>query len=139
MRREHKFLMLFGVAVFVPVSVIWYVAWPLIHPWDLPQVDQGEMVKPIKHRLTDDETRQVNTWIQSHKTGWGPQGELPPSQGNIVISMQGADLKKSVILSIWKNRHQPYVLGIQLMEHGPYRMHTYDKEDLKDLKVLGVQ
>jgi|GEM_PF-2143429 len=140
MRREQKLLLAFAAIVLIPVSIVWFVAWPLIHAWHLPVVVAGEMTEPGERVLTDSEAKNANLWLQSHTTGWGPVGERPPAMGkpphkitpNVVLVMKSAE-KEPLIVSLWRFDHGSDVMGIQTMVNGPFRMQSYKEADVTGL------
>lgn len=138
MRREQKLLLAFAALVLIPVATVWIVAWPLVHPLRLPHVDSGRMIAPVARDLTPEEARAADRWLQAHETGWGPSGERPPGPGQVVLRLTGPDGKGArgavVIVSVWKSRHAPDVVGIQLADGGPYRMNGYEDLDLRPIQ-----
>lgn len=133
MRREQKLLLGFCALVFIPVGIIWYVTWPLLHAWKLPPVTSGKISVPVSRDLTADEVQKVNLWLQSHETGWGPSGERTDAAPAVKLQMAGAD-GQIVSVTIWKFKKQDDIVGVQLKENGPFRMNSYP-----DAQLMAIQ
>ena len=138
MRREQKLLLVFGALVLIPVGIIWFVTWPLLHAWKFPQVTAGQMSAPISRDLSADEVQKVNLWLQSHETAWGPSGEKTDLAPKVVLEMATAQ-GEPVIISIWKYKKQDDIVGIQLAKNGPYRMNAFPDAQLMALQPAGAQ
>lgn len=132
MSRNNKFLLIFAVAVIVPVVLIWTVAWPILRPWSVPDITRGTLNEAGEERnLMADEIVSLNQWLHQHRTGWGISGEVPPKDtpAEAVYQMSSAD-GQTVILSAWHFRHGADVVGIQLKENGAYRMRSFERGTL---------
>ncbi|MFT9448366.1 hypothetical protein [Gluconobacter japonicus] len=138
MRREQKLLLAFCALVFIPVGIVWFVAWPLIHAWKFPPVTEGKIVAPVSRDLTSAEVSDVNLWLQSHTTGWGPSGEQPPQKGQVILRLSNAE-NHPIIISIWKHKHEADIVGVQLEDDGPYRMNAFEDASLKALQPAELQ
>ncbi|MCX5617480.1 hypothetical protein NQF86_02155 [Bombella sp. TMW 2.2543] len=132
MSRNNKFLLVFAVAVIVPVVLIWTVAWPILRPWSLPDVTRGVLHEAGDERnLMADEISTMNQWLHQHQTGWGVSGEVPPKDtpAEAVYTLFSAD-GKPIILSTWHFRHGADVVGIQTKTGGEYRMRSFERGTL---------
>lgn len=138
MRREQKLLLVFAALVLIPVGIIWFVTWPLLHAWKLPEVTAGQISAPVSRDLTADEVQKVNLWLQSHETAWGPSGERPPAPGQVILEMTTAQ-GQPVIVSIWKHKKQDDIIGVQLEKNGPYRMNAFPDAQVMALQPDGAQ
>lgn len=138
MRREQKLLLVFGALVLIPVGIIWFVTWPLLHAWKFPEVTAGQQKAPVSRELTADEVHKVNLWLQSHETAWGASGERTDLAPKVVLEMAGAQ-GQSVIISIWKYKHQDDIVGVQLAKGGPFRMNAFPDGQLLALQPDGSQ
>ncbi|EHH69324.1 hypothetical protein [Gluconobacter morbifer] len=138
MERNHKLLLAFCALVFIPVGIIWFVTWPLLHAWHFPEVTTGRVVAPVSAEITSDEARNINLWLQSHETAWGPSGERPPAPGNIILDMAGPQ-NQHVIISIWKHKHENSIVGIQTQQNGPYRMNSFTDAETQALQLSVIQ
>ncbi|MBR0558623.1 hypothetical protein [Neokomagataea anthophila] len=132
MTREKKLLLAFIAVVGVPVVVIWTVCWPLLRPWDLPHVVGGQLEAPHLRALTASEVQMLDQWVQAHRTGWGPVGEVPPHAGDVVFHLDTPQ-GRSLWVSVWRHPHMPDDVGIQTQGRGPYRMNSFSEETLKGI------
>ncbi|MXV36234.1 MULTISPECIES: hypothetical protein [unclassified Saccharibacter] len=123
MTRNNKLLLGFALIVIIPVSVVWYTAWPILRPWPLPPALSGYESAPQSRELTADEVQQFNHWVQTHKTGWGVSGEKTPGPAQRVVTLRTAQ-GLPVIVSLWHFRHGDDVVGIQTAPQGAYRMRS---------------
>ncbi len=132
MTRNNKLLLVFAVAVIVPVVLIWTVAWPILRPWNLPDVTRGTVHEAGDERnLMADEIAAMNQWLHQHQTGWGIAGEIPPKDvpAEAVYQLSSAD-GRAIILSTWHFRHGADVVGIQTRTGGAYRMRSFERGTL---------
>lgn len=130
MSRNNKLLLIFAVAVFVPVITIWWTVWPILRPWNLPDVAAGTLVQAGQERaLAESDIVAINQWLHTNRTAWGVSGEVPPGQADRLFKMKSGD-GRVLLLSTWHFRHGADVAGIQTHEQGPYRMRSFDRGTL---------
>ncbi|GBR51670.1 hypothetical protein AA106555_0637 [Neokomagataea thailandica NBRC 106555] len=130
MTREKKLLLAFIAVVGLPVILIWAISWPLLRPWALPVAADVQMQAPHQRSLTGQEVSSLNQWLQAHRTGWGPAGEIPPRSADVVFRLRAANAEV-VWVSIWRHPDTEDDVGIQTRANGPYRMNSFSEEVLK--------
>lgn len=133
MTRRNKLLAGFLIIVFVPVVTVWLTVWPILRPWVLPDVKQGEMILPDHQVLTSHIVVKLNQWLVMHRTGWGKAGEQPPGTARLQLVLKPAPPQADFYLSLWHFRHGDDVVGIQSYEKGPYRMRSLSRQEGQSL------
>ncbi|MCP1243098.1 hypothetical protein GOB86_03320 [Acetobacter lambici] len=104
MRKETAFIIGFLVLTISTTVVIWTFALPNFKPVSFPQIASGVIdVGPMHHQrpLEADEVVDVNKWLSTHKSGWGPLSRTPPSSGDSHLLLKDAQGKDVLTLTLW--------------------------------------
>lgn len=148
MKNAHKVFILIFVMVVVPVIAVWYTAWPLVTPWNLPKIENAQMDAPINAALDKDQLQALNKWLEEHRTGWGTKGEKPPKGSAAIHLIFNHNDNNKVILDnanhvfecfFWHFKHGGDVIAIKIDADGRYRMRSLDEKESENFRHILAQ